>query len=96
MKFTPNYDFNPSDIKQAVALLYDGENAPVVCAKGDEEIAAQIAAIAQESGVPLCENPELAQLLMTLELGDNIPEALYISIATVIAFAYELTGKAPE
>lgn len=82
-------------IKQAVALVYDGKNAPTVSAKGDADLAEQIIAIAQESGVPLCDNPELTRLLMTLDLGDSIPESLYVCIATIIAFAYELTGKTP-
>ena len=91
-------EFNQVDVnelKQAVALFYDGNNAPVVTAKGIDEIAEQIIAIAQDSGVPLCDNAELTKLLMTLELGDAIPESLYVCIATIIAFAYELTGKTP-
>jgi len=62
---------------------------------GEADIAEQIIAIAQESGVPLCDNPELTQLLMNLELGDSIPESLYHCIATIIAFAYDLCGKTP-
>jgi flagellar biosynthesis protein len=82
-------------LRQAVALFYDGKNAPTVSAKGEADIAEEIIAIAQASGVPLCDNAELTKLLMTLELGDSIPESLYLSIATIIAFAYELTGKTP-
>jgi flagellar biosynthesis protein len=45
--------------------------------------------------VTLCENKALLELLMTLELGDEIPENLYIAIAQIIAFAYQLQGKSP-
>jgi flagellar biosynthesis protein len=81
------------ELKQAVALFYDGENAPTISAKGEGDTAQEIIALARESGVTLCENQPLLELLMTLELGDEIPESLYIAIAQIIAFAYQLQGK---
>jgi len=84
------------DLKQAVALFYDGELAPTVTAKGEGTQAEEIIAIAQEHGITLCENQPLLELLMTLELGDHIPENLYIAIAQIISFAYHLQGKEPE
>lgn len=86
---------NPDDIKKAVALFYDGNQAPVVAAKGDGATADEIIAIAQANNITLCENEPLLELLMTLELGDEIPENLYLSIAQIIAFAYQLQNKAP-
>ena len=80
----------------AVALKYDGENAPKVTAKGSQDIAEQIIAIAKQHDVPLTENKELVTLLSTLELGEEIPEILYLSVAEVIAFAYMLKGKVPD
>lgn len=81
---------------KAVALHYDGENSPTVTASGNLEIATQIIAIAREYGVPLYENPELVDVLATLELGESIPEALYLAIAEIIAFAYYIQGKEPH
>jgi len=81
---------------QAVALFYDGENTPVVTATGKHDIAEQIIAIAREHGVPLYENPELVDVLAQLELGESIPEALYLAIAEIIAFAYYIQGKKPK
>ena len=81
---------------QAVALYYDGENAPVVTATGEYDIAEQIIAIAREHGVPLYENPQLVDVLAQLELGESIPEALYLAIAEIIAFAYYIQGKTPK
>ena len=81
---------------QAVALFYDGENTPVVAATGEHDIAEQIIAIAREHGVPLYENPELVDVLAQLELGESIPEALYLAIAEIIAFAYYIQGKKPN
>ena len=82
------------DLAQAVALFYDGKTAPTITAKGEGQTAEAIIDIARENGVTLCENPSLLELLMTLEMGDEIPESLYIAIAQIIAFAYQLQGKA--
>lgn len=80
----------------AVALQYDGERAPRVTAKGRNELAEQIIKLAREHGVPMQENEPLAALLARVELGDEIPEALYLAVAQVIAFAYHLSGKVPR
>ncbi len=63
--------------RQAIALSYDGQNAPNLTAKGDDELAEAILAIAREYKVPIYENAELVRLLAKLELGDAIPEPLY-------------------
>ncbi|MBB2495927.1 EscU/YscU/HrcU family type III secretion system export apparatus switch protein [Aquipseudomonas ullengensis] len=82
--------------RQAIALSYDGANAPSLTAKGDDELAEAILAIAREYEVPIYENAELVRLLARLELGDAIPEVLYRSIAEIIAFAWHLKGKFPD
>lgn len=89
-------EYSPQQLQKAVAIYYDGKNAPHVSAKGTGDVAEQIIAIAQEHGVPLCDNSALVDLLVTLELGDEIPSTLYIAVAYVIAFAYQLEGKTPE
>lgn len=81
---------------EAVALFYDGETAPKLSAKGSGDIAEEIIAIATACDVPLYQNTELVNLLASLELGDEIPELLYFSIAEIIAFAYKLQGKYPK
>ncbi len=81
--------------RQAIALAYDGSNAPNLTAKGDDELAEAILAIAREYEVPIYENAELVRLLARLELGDAIPEPLYRTIAEIIAFAWYLKGKRP-
>ncbi|WXL24484.1 EscU/YscU/HrcU family type III secretion system export apparatus switch protein [Ectopseudomonas mendocina] len=82
--------------RQAIALNYDGKNAPILSAKGDDELAEAILAIARENEVPIYENAELVRLLARMELGDAIPEQLYRCIAEIIAFAWYLKGKCPE
>ncbi len=84
------------DLRQAVALFYDGNQAPKVTAKGEGKTAEEIISIAQSHGVTLCENPALIELLMQLDLEEEIPESIYIAIAQIIAFAYQLQGKIPE
>jgi flagellar biosynthesis protein len=81
--------------RQVVALNYDGQQAPTLTAKGDDALAEAILAIAREYQVPIYENAELVKLLARMELGDSIPEALYLTIAEIIAFAWQLKGKFP-
>ena len=81
--------------RQAIALSYDGSSAPSLTAKGDDELAEAILAIAREYEVPIYENAELVRLLARMELGDAIPAPLYRSIAEIIAFAWYLKGKCP-
>ncbi|MFZ5934221.1 flagellar biosynthesis protein FlhB [Pseudomonas putida] len=81
--------------RQAIALSYDGQQAPTLTAKGDDELAEAILALAREHEVPIYENAELVRLLARLELGEQIPEALYLTIAEIIAFAWQLRGRVP-
>ena len=80
---------------KAIALQYDGENAPIVTASGEGDIAEEIIRIAKENGVPLQEDMMLAALLSELELGEEIPPLLYRVVAEVIAYAYIISGKVP-
>ncbi len=84
------------ELPLAVALQYDGEHAPRVTAKGRDKLADQIVEIARQHGIPLQENEPLAAVLSKVELGEEIPESLYLAVAQVIAFAYHLSGKAPN
>lgn len=80
----------------AVALHYDGKNAPHITAKGTGELAERIIALAKQHGIPLQQDAALIGLLSKLDLGDEIPQPLYTAVAEVIAFAYILSGKRPE
>lgn len=89
-----NRVINPPDI--AIALNYDGQNAPRVTATGKGDWAERIIEIAEEHRVPLHTDPALARVLAEVPLGDEIPRELYLAVAEVIAFAYYLSGKVPE
>ncbi|CAM5235986.1 Flagellar biosynthetic protein FlhB OS=Stutzerimonas stutzeri OX=316 GN=CXK95_13155 PE=3 SV=1 [Stutzerimonas stutzeri] len=86
---------NDQQPRQAIALSYDGRHTPTLTAKGDDELAEMILAIAREHEVPIYENAELVKLLARLELGNEIPPELYRVIAEIIAFAWYLKGKRP-
>jgi len=83
-----------SDI--AVALKYDGKNAPKVTAKGTGLTAQQILEIAEKHNIPLQNDPELVNILAQIPLGDEIPKELYLAVAEIISFAYFLSGKTPQ
>jgi len=84
------------DIQVAVALKYDGSNAPKVTASGKNLTAKRIIEIAEEHSIPLESNSELAEILAQVPLGDEIPQELYAAVAEVIAFAYYLSGKSND
>ena len=83
----------------AVALRYDQHSggAPTVVAKGTDLIAAQIRNKAAEAGVPLVAAPPLARALYySTELEQEIPEGLYLAVAHVLAYVYQLrAAKGP-
>ncbi|HEX7761182.1 MAG TPA: EscU/YscU/HrcU family type III secretion system export apparatus switch protein [Caulobacteraceae bacterium] len=70
----------------AVALTYEKPSAPRVVAMGRGWLGEQIIETARAHGVPLQENPALAEALATIDLDTEIPEALYRAVAEVIGF----------
>ncbi len=66
---------------------------PRVVAKGRGDSGAAILALAREHGVPIEQNAALAEALAQVELGDDIPEALYRAVAEVLVFILRATGK---
>ena len=86
---------NPTEV--AVAIRYDARTmaAPRVVAKGRGFLAQQIRRIAIEHGVPIVERPPLAQALYkAVEVGQEIPPQFYRAVAEILAYVYELTGRA--
>ena len=79
----------------AVALHWDGGAAPRVTAKGRGEVAARIAALAREHGVPIDDDPQLVEVLAEIEVGSEVPEALFVAVAEIIAFAYHVRDHEP-
>ncbi|MFH1745731.1 MAG: flagellar biosynthesis protein FlhB [Planctomycetota bacterium] len=86
---------NPTEY--AVALKYDEAtmNAPRVTAKGQDLLALRIRQIAQQSGVPVVQRPPLARALHAgAEVGQEVPPALYRAVAELLAYVYQLAGRA--
>lgn len=84
---------NPSHF--AVALRYDREThaAPVVTAKGADEMARRIREIARAHQVPLVENPPLARgLYRSVEVGRAIPPEFFRAVAELLAWIYRQRG----
>ncbi|MHA7878409.1 MAG: flagellar biosynthesis protein FlhB [Saccharospirillum sp.] len=87
----------------AVALKYEPGSmpAPVLLAKGADEVAMKIREVANEYKVPVLEVPPLARAVYHhTRIGDEIPEGLYIAIAQVLAYVYQIDqwkkGFAPK
>ncbi|MEM5549657.1 flagellar biosynthesis protein FlhB [Pseudoalteromonas sp. NEC-BIFX-2020_002] len=77
----------------SVALKYDTERAgaPIVLAKGVDEMAMQIRKVALGNEVPIVESPMLTRALYhTAEVGDQIPDQLFTAVAQVLAFVFQL------
>jgi len=91
-----NTSESKQELKQAIALKYDGKTSPQVAATGQNELAEEIIRLAKENNIPIQEDPDLAVLLAQLDLYEHIPEELYFVVAEVLAFAYLAAGKTPE
>ncbi len=75
----------------AVALKYaPGDSAPTVVAKGRGLIAEEIISRAREHGIFVHESPELVALLSQVNLDGQIPPQLYIAVAELLAWIYQV------
>ena len=97
MAEVPNADVvitNPTHY--AVAIKYDNEksHAPIVVAKGVDNIATQIKKIAREANIHIVQNPPLARSLYSqVEVEQPIPETLFAAVAEVLAYVYKMNKK---
>ncbi len=77
----------------SVALKYDAKvgGAPVLSAKGIDQMALHIRTIAKEHDIEIIQSPALARsIYYTAEAGDEIPEELFAAVAQILAFIYQL------
>jgi flagellar biosynthetic protein FlhB len=82
---------NPTHFAVALKYAQQGNRAPVVVAKGADEVAARIRELAAEHAVPLLEAPALARALYRhVELEQEIPDVLYSAVAEVLAYVFQL------
>ncbi len=77
----------------SVALRYDmqSEGAPRVVAKGADEVALKIREVANANAVPVLRTPLLTRAIyFTTEIDEQIPEQLYMAVAQVLAYIFQL------
>jgi flagellar biosynthetic protein FlhB len=80
---------NPTHYAVALGFDFMTMEAPKVLAKGRNLLAEEIKAEARWAGVPIVENPPLAQsLYRTVEAGQAIPVELYAAVAAILAYLY--------
>lgn len=88
---------NPEHFSIAIAYDQSSDEAPSVVAKGKGFMAAKIREIANANDVYIFEAPTLARAIyFTTEIGARIPAALYMAVAQVIAYVYNLRQLTPE
>lgn len=77
----------------AVALKYEGDdrNAPIMVAKGVDFVALKIREVAEANDVPILSAPPLARAIYnSTEINDEIPSGLYMAVAQVLAYVFQL------
>ena len=68
--------------------------APVVLAKGMDEIALKIKSLAKENDVPVVENKPLARALYaSVEIGQPVPEEYWEIVSRILAEVYRMNGR---
>ena len=79
------------DRPSAIALSYADKNkAPIVVAKGYGAAADAIVQCARDNGLYVHASPDLDKLLMHVDLDEQIPPELYLAVAGVLAWLYQL------
>lgn len=81
--------------KKAVALVYDREkqDAPRVAAKGQGRIAEKIIELALAHDIPIKDDPDLVEVLSSLEINEEIPSEIYVAVAELLAFVYSMNTR---
>lgn len=78
------------NIKKAVALTYDKQkdDAPRIVAKGQGQVAENIIELAKKHDIPIKDDPDLIEVLSSLEINEEIPSEIYVAVAELLAFVY--------
>lgn len=94
---------NPTHFSVALKYQQDGSTAPIVIAKGADELAMHIRKIATAHDVPLIPSPMLTRAIFyTTEVDEEIPHKLFMAVAQVLAYVFQLKafksgkGKRPK
>jgi len=79
----------------AFAVEYGDKSAPTILAKGVGQEARMIIDAAKDANIPIIEDPRLAKLLEGVDINEEIPEALYHSMAVVLSWVFWMRGDKP-
>jgi flagellar biosynthetic protein FlhB len=94
MQAVPDADVivtNPTHFSVAIKYEQDGDRAPIMVAKGTDELAMHIRKIAKAHDIPIIESPMLARAIFYSTEPDNeIPSKLFMAVAQVLAYVYQL------
>jgi flagellar biosynthesis protein FlhB len=84
---------NPTHVAVAIRYRPNEGAAPIVVAKGADELCERIKAEARRAGVPIVERRALARALFrSVQIGREVPPALYKAVAEILAYIYSLRG----
>ena len=81
--------------RQAIALEYGSNAAPMVTAKAEDELALEMIAQARAHGVFITQDPALLALLSRLDVDQEVPPELYTAVAVILSWVYWLKGMRP-
>lgn len=98
-KIIPQKPSRPGAGPLAVALGTEGRRrgeVPRVMAAGKGEMARRIIELARENGLAIEKDTDLAQVLVQMDLGDRIPEALFMAVAELLYYVYEVNASMEE
>ena len=88
---------NPTHFSVALRYRPGTDAAPVVVARGRGDVALSIRELARTANVPMLEYPQLTRAIyFTARAGRVIPEELFIAVATVLAFVFQLERAAAD
>lgn len=88
---------NPTHFSVALRYRPGIDAAPVVVARGRGDVALAIRELARGAGVPMLEYPQLTRAIyFTARAGRTIPEELFVAVATVLAFVFQLERAVAE
>lgn len=80
---------NPTHLATALRYKDDEDETPIVVAQGEDELARQMIDAARAYGIPVVRDVPVARALRQLQVGDEIPEALYEAVAEILKELWE-------
>jgi flagellar biosynthetic protein FliR/FlhB len=85
---------NPTHLAIAIKYEKGSDGAPIIVAKGADNVAIKIKEVAKENDIPIIENKPLARLIFNkLDIGSEIPADMYEAVAEILAVVYKLKKR---